>query len=388
MRVLHLFDHYLPSTLSWVSRLLVHLQAVEVWVGAPWIIRNHFHHGTFRYFDFPLQVQPLFPAGREGQYPYWQRLLTRSQRFLPTYSWWLYAKTGKHPPDIIHAHFGPTGCLYLPLANRLGCPLVVTFYGFDYAKLLHNRPVFRRKYEALFNGAARVIAASPTASNALEQLGCPPEKIRIVRPGIDLSLFPLAGRAKQPGTLHLVQAATITAKKGHSTTLEAFRIALKACPNLRLTLAGEPYDQPLFYSLKDYLARHALEGRVSWTGPVDHRNMPGFLAAFDAFIHPSCRTADGDHEATPVVLLEAQSTGLPVLATRHFDLPDQVQEGRTGFLVEEDDAPALAQAISRLYQMDANRYLSMRKQAHQWMAEQFSVGNSAGQLQKIYQELS
>ncbi len=385
MRVLHLFDWYLPSTLSWVSRLLAHLP--EAAVAAPWIVKNQFYHPQLRYWKFPLQFSGLLEPVSEFDLPGWQRLFARSQRFFPSYRWWLEGQLRHDPPDILHAHFGPTGCLYLPLAQKLKRPLVVTFYGFDYEKLLNHRPVFRRKYRQLFAGASRVVAASPTGCRALEALGCPSEKLRIVRPSPDLALFPFFSKNKLPGQLNLVQVATFTAKKGHLTTLEALKLALPHCPNLHLTLAGEQQDKSLVRRLKQFIREQHLEKNVSWLDPVHHAGMANFLSRFDAFIHPSCRTADGDHEATSVVLLEAQAVGLPVLATRHFDLADEVRHGHSGLLVAERDAAGLAAAIQTFYFMENREYTRFQTNARKQVEAQFTVQTSAAALQSVYREL-
>lgn len=389
VRVLHLFDFYLPATLSWVSRLLGHLPpAVEVAIGAPWIVQDAFCNPRFRYHRFPLQVPGVFDAVSEVQFPFWQRLLTRSQRFFPTYPPWLYRQLRQEPPDILHAHFGPTGCLYLPLAQKLGRPLVVTFYGFDYEKLLHHRPVFREKYRMLFAEAATVVVASPIWREKLVDMGCPVEKIALVRPSPDLAHFPVAQRAKPAGRLHLVQVATFTPKKGHLTTLEAVRLAREVCPDLHLTLAGERYDAALVREVEAFLQRHALGDCVTWLPPVRHDQMATFLAGFDAFIHPSQRTPDGDHEAGAVVLLEAQAVGLPVLATQHYDIPDQVAQGRTGLLVPEGDAPALADAIRQFYFMENATYQNCRANARQHVEGRYDVRESVRDLMAVYARLA
>lgn len=385
MRILHLFDWYLPSTLSWISRLLVHLQDVEV--AAPWIVRNQFYHSQLPYWQFPLQISGLLEPVSEWEFPGWQRLFARSQRFFPAYRWWLGKQVRHNPPDILHAHFGPTGCLYLPLAQKLERPLVVTFYGFDYEKLLNHRPVFRQKYRQLFAGASRVLAASPTGCQALAALGCPPEKLRIVRPSPDLALFPFFLKNKTAGRLNLVQVATFTEKKGHLTTLKALKRALPNCPNLHLTLAGEQQDKLLVRLLKQFIREHNLEQNVRWLDPVQHAEMATFLSQFDAFIHPSCRTADGDHEATPVVLLEAQAVGLPVLATRHFDLADEVRHGHSGLLVDEGDDAGLAKAIQKFYFMENREYTRFRTNARKQVELQFTVQSSAAALRAVYLEL-
>ncbi|MBL7775752.1 MAG: glycosyltransferase family 4 protein, partial [Saprospiraceae bacterium] len=187
--------------------------------------------------------------------------------------------------------------------------------------------------------------------------------------------------------LKLIQAATFTPKKGHLVTLEAFRQALADCPGLELCLVGEAHDKHCHQQVLQFIRAHRLGGQVRVLPPVDHRQMAGLLSGFDAFIHPSCHDAAGDHEATPVVTLEAQALGLPVLATRHFDLPDQVRHGQSGWLVEENDAGALAQAIRQFYAMPTADFSNMRRAARRCVEENFTVEHSAAALENIYREL-
>lgn len=387
MRVLHLFDYYLPTTLNWVSYLLRYLPDTQVEIGAPWMIRGEFWQSSFRAYRYPFQLPGLLDAHSEADFPAIRRLFTRSQRFLPTYAYWLTGRLSASPPDVLHAHFGPVGCLYAPMARRLRRPLVVTFYGFDYEKILHTRPAFRQQYQRLFEQAARLVVASPFGAARLSALGCPSDKIAIVPPSPDLSVFSFHKKTKPAGRLHLVQVATFTPKKGHLTTLEAVRQAWADCPGLRLTLAGERYDERLYRQVLDFIEKHRLGACVTLLPPVEHRQMPAFLAGFDAFIHPSQRAADGDHEASPVALLEAQAVGLPVLATRHADLPLLVAHEKTGLLVEEGDAAALAQAIRRFYAMEGAEYEGFAQRARAHVEQSYDVRQSAERLRALYEGL-
>lgn len=306
---------------------------------------------------------------------------------MPLYPRWLYEQLRASPPDMFHAHFGPTGCLYLPLAEKLDRPLIVTFYGFDYRKLLLRRPVFIKKYRRLFDRAARVIAASATGAEALAAMGCPSEKLAVVAPSPALERFPFVHSEKPAGQLNLVQAATFTPKKGHATTLNALALALPDCPNLRLTLAGEKYDRGTVREVETLIRTLHLHQVVEWLDFVPHVQMADFLARFDAFIQPSRTTAAGDHEATPVALLEAMATGLPVLATRHFDLPDQVITGFNGWLAEEGNAPGLADAIKQFYFMQNSDYQYYRQNARQHVETNFSLERSSERLLALYKTL-
>lgn len=384
MKVIHLFDFYLPSTLSWVSQLLENLEDTEIEVAAPWIVQNRFFNPRFRHHFFPPQ-RFLFPdLTSEFQYPRWQRLFLASQRYIPTNPAWLFFHLKNQKPDLFHAHFGPTGCLYLPMAKKLDRPLVVTFYGFDYAKLPQRHPVLYKKYRDLFDGAAQVVAASEEGCAALEQMGCPVSKLAIVPPSPRIEQFPFRTRNKAAGQLQLLQVATFTAKKGHRTTLEALRRALTRCPGLHLTLAGERTDRALVQQLHDYIREHRLQEHITWLDFIEHDQMADFFGRFDVFLHPSCHAPDGDHEATPVVLLEAQATGLPVLATTHFDLHREVIHEQTGLLAPEHDAEALAQWIERFYFMENTEYQTFSQNARRHVKQNFDVKNSASKLSDLY----
>lgn len=388
MKVVHLFDWYLPSTLSWTSRLLDRLKPrVELAIAAPWIVDGPFAHPDLQQFRFPAQNW-FFPRVKtEWEYPFWQRIFARSQRFLPSYPQWLHRRLAKSPPDILHAHFGPTGCLYVSMAKKLGCPLVVTFYGFDYQKILNRRPVFKTRYKRLFEVAESVVTASPTGASALEKLGCPPQKIAIVPPSPDLDRFSFLPRSKQAGQLRLVQAATFTPKKGHRTTLEAFALAVRRCPGLHLTLVGERYDAATVATVAGLIRKYALDKHIDWLDFVPHADMPAFLGRFDAFVQPSETTPEGDHEATPVALLEAMATGLPVLTTRHFDLPDLVPHGQTGYLSDEKDAPGLASSMECFLNMKPSEYQMFSHNARRHVEQHFNIGLSAARLLRVYEQI-
>lgn len=387
MRVLQLFDVYLPSTLSWVAQLLDNMVDVEIEIGSPWIAKNKFFNPKYKQFIFPPQHWFFRKAATEFEFLFWQKLFTASQRRLPSYSWWLEMKMQNNPPDILHAHFGPTGCLYLPLAQKLKRPMTVSFYGFDYSKLPRLRPVYLEKYRRLFGSAAKVIAASKVGCDKLEAMGCPPEKLAVVSPSIRIENFRFFEREKPAGQLRLAQIATFTPKKGHLTTLESFRLALADCPDLHLTLAGELQDKTLVAQMRGYIATHRLEEKVTWLDFISHHDLPAFLQQFDVFIHPSRHAPDGDHEDTPVVLLEAQATGLPVIATTHFNIPAAVLHQQTGLLAPEGDAQTLADFIRRFYFMENTEYQQFSQNARRHIVQNFNVKNSAQKLCTLYEEI-
>ena len=93
----------------------------------------------------------------------------------------------------------------------------------------------------------------------------------------------------------------------------------------------------------------------------------------------------GDCEGTPVGILEAGASGLPVVATRHGGIPDVVVEAETGFLVDEGDVVGMAEHVLRLAREPALAG-EMGRAAHRRIGEHFSMERSIGGLWSIISE--
>jgi colanic acid/amylovoran biosynthesis glycosyltransferase len=387
MRVLHLFDEYLPTTLSWVNSLLAHLPDVCIEVGGAWQVADRPDAWVAQRVPNAWQRRVGWGAAREFEAPRVRSFFLKMQRYWPQYRHQLARQLGSRPPDLIHAHFGPIGCLYQPLAARWDVPLVVSFYGFDYTKTPQTRPIFFKKYQKLFDAAACVVAASEAGGEVLERLGCPPDKIAVIRPSIVPTDFEYAQRPASAVRTRLVQVASMTEKKGFDTTLDAFRLAVQTRPDLHLTLAGERVERAVVQQVAQRLQAPELAGCVDWLDPVPHHQVGQFLDRFGGFVHPSRYARSGDHEDTPVIILEALAVGLPVLTTPHFGIKSQVLDGYNGYVTPEGDTVALARSMLRLADLSADEYDRLRRQARQHVEVHFDVRQAATRLRATYAQV-
>jgi glycosyltransferase involved in cell wall biosynthesis len=129
---------------------------------------------------------------------------------------------------------------------------------------------------------------------------------------------------------------------------------------VRLEIIGDGPDRS---SLELLSANLNVREFVSFVGVKPYSEMQDAFARADALIQPSRTTGDGDTEGGhPAIVLEAQAQGVPVLATRHADIPMIVQHGRTGVLVAENDEAALAQAIGLLSTSDRAKMGALARQ--------------------------
>jgi glycosyltransferase involved in cell wall biosynthesis len=124
-------------------------------------------------------------------------------------------------------------------------------------------------------------------------------------------------------------------------------MVVKKYPEARLTMAG---DGPL----RNMCIRHAeiagLTDKVEFPGVLSHAEVADYMWRARAFVQHSITTPSGDSEGTPVAIMEAGASGLPVVATNHAGIPEVVLHEETGFLVAEKDARAMASAMIGLLQ--------------------------------------
>lgn len=190
--------------------------------------------------------------------------------------------------------------------------------------------------------------ATCTASGAahLRTLAPDPARVALVYHGVDLARFPppaaIARRADGPVTL--LSVGRLVAKKGYDDLIDALA-RLPADLDWRLVqIGGGDLAEPL----RRRAAAAGIAGRIDWRGPQPQEAVLAALRAADLFVLASKIAADGDRDGLPNVLMEAQSQGLPVVATAVSAIPELIRDGETGRLVPPQDPAALAEALAEL----------------------------------------
>src|SRR5207248_73103 len=128
-----------------------------------------------------------------------------------------------------------------------------------------------------------------------------------------------------------------------------------------------------------------LQSNVFLHGAKDSEFVRQRMAAAHAFVLPSVTAEDGDQEGTPVSLMEAQASGLPVLSTRHSGIPEVVRDGETGFLLPERDVAALAEKTLFLIE-HPEICLRMGARGREHVEAQFDIRKLNRDLAGLYEQ--
>lgn len=246
-----------------------------------------------------------------------------------------------HRIDLVLAEYGPTGEAMLDVCATAGVPMAVHFHGIDafHDKLLKEN----ERYARMLPKAAAVIAVSRQMEAQLLKLGAPRERLHFNCYGIDPDRFPAADPAAAPP--HLFAVGRFADTKAPHLTLLAFHRAWTQMPELKLTMAGHGVLWEACTAMARALGMHDV---VAFPGVFAHEQVAQAMQRSRAFVQHSITTSYGDREGTPLAVLEAMASALPVIATRHAGIGEVVEHDRSGLLVDEGDIDGMARHMLAL----------------------------------------
>ncbi|MFC1694679.1 glycosyltransferase family 4 protein [Pseudomonadota bacterium] len=276
--------------------------------------------------------------------------------------------------DVVLAEYGTAGGFIAPVCKSTGIPLIVHFHGFD-ASRYRILDEFRDAYKELFSYASAVISVSAAMSEDLIDMGCPGEKICYNPYGPDSSFGEIL---PDYSSNMLIAVGRHTSKKAPYLTLDAFRIALRSCPSLRLCIVG---DGELFEVSERLVRAWSLEQKVDLVGKTEPEKIRQIMERAFAFVQHSIKASDGDSEGMPVAILEAGLAGLPVISTRHAGIPEAVIDGQTGYLIEPGNSRDMAERIVELAN-DRKLTKNMGAKARAHIRENFSMSRHIATLDR------
>lgn len=244
---------------------------------------------------------------------------------------------------VVLAEYGPSGVEIMNACEKAKIPFVVHFHGFDaYRNDVLNH--YQKDYKTMFQKASKIIVVSKDMCGQLIKLGCPSDKIIQITYGVDTDLFsPINSNEEKHG---FIACGRFVAKKAPLITIKAFAKVVSVYPDAKLTFIGEG---ELLNDAKALTKELNLHGNVIFKGVLTPKEVSQELRKHAIFVQHSTRTTDNDSEGTPLSILEAASAGLAIVSTNHGGIPDLIENGVSGFLVEEGDIAEMSEKMLLLY---------------------------------------
>lgn len=278
--------------------------------------------------------------------------------------------------DVVFAEYGMVGAMVTRACKLANVPLVIHFHGAD----AHHRPTVKtyyHLYQEAFAYASAIISVSADMVEALKNLGAPAHKIHLASCGVDPEAFPILD------VLHtqknFLSVGRFVEKKSPASVVKAFAIVVQNIPDAKLWMVG---NGPLFQETKQLVSQLNLQDSVTLTGVLKPAEIRQVMRQVRCFVQHSVTTAEGDKEGTPVTILEAGSSGLPIVSTAHAGIKEAVINDETGYLVAEHDIDGMAHYMLKLAK-NAELAAQMGKNGAQHIRQNFDTRNRINTLTQI-----
>ena len=282
--------------------------------------------------------------------------------------------------DLIHAHFAaePTD-LALKISRMLEIPFVFTAHAYD----IYMRPATDKLREKFERADSVITISNYNKQYLLDLLGEDlKEKIDVIRCGINSDKFRYVKRG-QKDLVKILTVGRFVEKKGMIQAIETVYEVIKEYQNTELRIIG---DGPLKDDIVKKIASLNLNDKVVLLGPQSQATVLKEMEESDIFLLHSITAENGDREGIPVVLMEAQATGLPVVSTLHSGIPEVVIDGKTGFLVPERDISAMSDKVKELIRNPELR-IAMGKEGRQYIERNNNQREEIDRLEELFKTL-
>ncbi len=282
----------------------------------------------------------------------------------------------KNKIDHVHVHFGTDEATVALLANKLGnLSYSLTLHAFDIFRDNVDKRLLRDKINA---SQFTVTVCESNRQYMVKQLpGVDASKIKVLYNGIDATRFAPTGSARKP--MSIFSVGRLIEKKGFIDLIHAIDILHRKGLQLQCEIAGEGREQrTLQRAIKDL----GLKNVVKLIGALEQNDVRKKMQQASCFALPCVRAKDGNVDALPTVLLESLACGCPTVSTMLSGIPEIIEDGISGLLIEPGDVQGLASAIEKTL-VDPQLAESLSSGGQGRVRERFSVDKNVARLRNL-----
>jgi glycosyltransferase involved in cell wall biosynthesis len=240
----------------------------------------------------------------------------------------------------VHVQFADTAATYAAVIHQI--------YGLPFSVSVHAHDIFEHRFTGRLiafriGDAAWIRVISNFNRKFLqEETGIDPERLEVVRCGIDISKIRRSGEKQNASKPLIVSVGRLVPYKGHDLLVEACRHLKDWGLNPACKIVGEGSERKTLSNLIEELG---LEDNVELVGVLPHEEICKLLESASVFALACRRADDGAMDGIPVALMEAMAMKVPVVTTAISGIPELVQHEQNGLIADVEDAKDLAQRI-------------------------------------------
>lgn len=365
----------------------------EVHIVAPWhprVTRGKVEDGVFFHFFKYAPFERLNVFGYAAGLRADEKLKGAAWLAAPlamTAGWFKALRVAqKKRATVMHGHWVVPGGV-IAAAARPALPLVVSLHGSD-VFVAERTTIAGIAARRVFDRAGFVTACSDDLRRRAVALGASADRLEVVPYGVDVTRFKPAPGSREaararlalpPGAPLLFAAGRLVRKKGFEYLIDAVPMIDSAAPaHLAIAGAGDLAEE-----LAARAVARGVADRVHFLGDLAQDAVAGWFAAADVAVAPSVRDDSGNVDGLPNTVLEALASGTPLVSTAAGGIGTVVEDGRTGIIVPERDAGALAAALAALLR-DPGRGASLGQAGRALVEGRFGWENAAARFEAAY----
>jgi glycosyltransferase involved in cell wall biosynthesis len=285
----------------------------------------------------------------------------------------------------VHANFaqGSTTVAWY-LSRLLKVPFSLWAHAFDIFTNLPQSIDRASFFSEKIHSASLVLGGSGYALHQLEEkVGPPPLTLDGVQlAGLKVSETKVLPYSFGPGMPRVVALGRLVPKKGFHVLIEAISRLRDAGLQVACDIHGGGEERDLLQALVRF---KDVDELVTVHGPYKQEELPGLVRSARALVVPSVLHPSGDMDGIPGVIYEVMAMGRPVIASAISGIPEVVDQGVNGYLVQPDDPSKLALAIARIVQNPA-RAAAMGQNARAWAEAHHDTDNLGRQLLELIRD--
>jgi len=278
-----------------------------------------------------------------------------------------------HCPDIFHLQWAKSIVDWLWVQD-FGMKLVLSLRGTHVTISPIGDDYWKDIYTQYFSRIDRFHAVSKSMINIAQKFGAEPEKIKVIKSGLDIEKLSFESKTKKDKTLKIISIGRSHWTKGYSYALDAMNLLIKDNIDFNYTIVGVEKDEELLYKRSQF----GLENKISFKGKMSNTKVLECINNADVLLLSSVE------EGIANVVLEAMALGTLVISTDCGGMNEVIIDNENGFLVPLRDSEAMAKVLRNVSGINIETYKNLTKAARITIEAQHNHENMIIEMKDLY----